>query len=206
LQHTYSPPHLYAPTTRGLAPARHPHQKIFFSSSRHSHKSSGLSASSDRVSFSSGRELQQTVVYASPRFQGLCQGILAHAPGPAPPHNQSTLSSAMHHQRRKSGQGSGNTSMTDVRKAVSASRPSATRRTTPQSALKLGRNPRDRERELEDELWWDEERESFPNYWYVPLHQRLRFIITLPPNSFLFGVPAGSPDMQVICATLEECQ
>jgi len=54
--------------------------------------------------------------------------------------------------------------MTDVRKAVSASRPSATRRTTPQSAQKLGRNPRDRERELEDELWWDEERESFPNY------------------------------------------
>ena len=42
-----------------------------------------------------------------------------------------------------------------------------TRRTTPQSAQKLGKNPRDREREWEEERWWDEERESFPQYWYV---------------------------------------
>ena len=56
--------------------------------------------------------------------------------------------------------------MTDVRKAVSASRPSTmTRRTTPQSAQKLGKSPRDREREWEEERWWDEERESFPQYW-----------------------------------------
>ncbi|KAK0736995.1 hypothetical protein B0T21DRAFT_437924 [Apiosordaria backusii] len=76
----------------------------------------------------------------------------------------------MHHYRRKSG----NTSMTDVRKAVSASDPNykkhssrpttMTRRITPQSAPKLGRSPRDRERELDDERWWDEERESFPQY------------------------------------------
>ncbi|KAK1750751.1 hypothetical protein QBC47DRAFT_93862 [Echria macrotheca] len=71
----------------------------------------------------------------------------------------------MHHQRRKSGHGSTNSSMTDVRKAASTARPTAmTRRTTPQSAQKLGKNPRDREREWEEERWWDEERESFPQY------------------------------------------
>lgn len=67
--------------------------------------------------------------------------------------------------------------MTDVRKAVTASdlsykkassRPAQmTRRTTPQSVPKLGKNPRDREREWEEDRWWDEERESFPQYWYV---------------------------------------
>ncbi|KAK4190087.1 hypothetical protein QBC35DRAFT_111454 [Podospora australis] len=83
----------------------------------------------------------------------------------------------MHHHRRKSGHTSGNTSMTDVRKAVTASdfstykkhssRPATmTRRITPQSpsALKLGKSPRDRERELDEERWWDEEREAFPQY------------------------------------------
>ena len=69
--------------------------------------------------------------------------------------------------------------MTDVRKAVTASdlsskhkssRPAPlTRRQTPQVAQKLGKNPRDRERELEDERWFDEERDSFPTYWYVYL-------------------------------------
>ncbi|KAK0711229.1 hypothetical protein B0H67DRAFT_646618 [Lasiosphaeris hirsuta] len=65
--------------------------------------------------------------------------------------------------------------MTDVRKAPAAtdlsykhkgaSRPTTmTRRTTPQSAQKLGKNPRDREREWEEERLWDEERESFPQY------------------------------------------
>jgi len=58
--------------------------------------------------------------------------------------------------------------MTDVRKAASGTRPAVmTRRTTPQSAQKLGKNPRDREREWEEERWWEEERESFPQYWYV---------------------------------------
>ncbi|KAL2156174.1 hypothetical protein VTH82DRAFT_919 [Thermothelomyces myriococcoides] len=78
----------------------------------------------------------------------------------------------MHHQRRRSGHASGNTSLTDVRKAVTAtdtssrkhsSRPSMSRRVTPQSTPKLGRSSRDREKELE-ERWWDEERESFPVY------------------------------------------
>ncbi|KAK0669519.1 hypothetical protein QBC41DRAFT_108171 [Cercophora samala] len=80
----------------------------------------------------------------------------------------------MHHHRRKSG----NTSMTDVRKATvgasdpnyrkHSSRPSTmTRRITPQSAPKLGRSRDDRERELDDERWWDEERESFPQYCMV---------------------------------------
>jgi hypothetical protein len=32
-------------------------------------------------------------------------------------------------------------------------------------AQKLGRNPRDREKEWEEERWWEEERESFPQYW-----------------------------------------
>ncbi|KAK4043982.1 hypothetical protein C8A01DRAFT_31855 [Parachaetomium inaequale] len=80
----------------------------------------------------------------------------------------------MHHHRRRSGHVSGNTSLTDVRKAVTAtdpsyrkhsSRPAAmTRRTTPQSVPKLGKNPRDREKELDEQRWWDEERESFPEY------------------------------------------
>ena len=66
--------------------------------------------------------------------------------------------------------------MTDVRKAApsdlsykhksSTARPAPmTRRTTPQFVQKLGKSPRDRERELEDERWFDEERESFPQYW-----------------------------------------
>lgn len=83
----------------------------------------------------------------------------------------------MHHHRRRSGHASGNTSMTDVRKAVAATDPSykkhssrpstSSRKITPQSAPKLGKNPRDREKELDDERWWDEERQSFPEYWYV---------------------------------------
>lgn len=85
----------------------------------------------------------------------------------------------MHHHRRRSGHASGNTSMTDVRKAVTATDPSAkkyssrppltTRKSNSGSVPKLGRNPRDREKELEDERWWDEERQSFPEYWYVIL-------------------------------------
>ncbi|KAK3333597.1 hypothetical protein B0T19DRAFT_399261 [Cercophora scortea] len=81
----------------------------------------------------------------------------------------------MHHQRRRSGHASGNSSMTDVRKAASStdvssknktsSRPGpVTRRTTPQAVQKLGKNPRDREKEWEEERWFDEERESFPQY------------------------------------------
>ncbi|KAL2201256.1 hypothetical protein P885DRAFT_56669 [Corynascus similis CBS 632.67] len=79
----------------------------------------------------------------------------------------------MHHQRRRSGHASGNTSYTDVRKAVTttdpsskkySSRPAMSRRITPQSAPKLGKSPRDREKELDEQRWWDEERESFPAY------------------------------------------
>lgn len=64
--------------------------------------------------------------------------------------------------------------MTDVRKAVTVSDPSRPRRpqtlsrkATPQTVLKLGKNPRDREREWEEERGWEDERESFPQYWYV---------------------------------------
>lgn len=80
----------------------------------------------------------------------------------------------MHHHRRKSGHGSANTSYSDVRKAVTvsdlssrhkSSRPAMTRRTTSQVGLKLGKNPRDREREMEDEYWLSDERESFPQFW-----------------------------------------
>ncbi|KAI0480367.1 hypothetical protein GGR56DRAFT_671484 [Xylariaceae sp. FL0804] len=77
----------------------------------------------------------------------------------------------MHHNRRKSGHVSTNSSMTDVRKAVTASdlsrprRPQTlSRRTTPNVLPKLGRNPREREREWEEERWWEEERESFPQF------------------------------------------
>ncbi|OIW33614.1 hypothetical protein CONLIGDRAFT_185240 [Coniochaeta ligniaria NRRL 30616] len=82
----------------------------------------------------------------------------------------------MHHQRRRSGHASANTSMTDVRKAVTlnelsakynskAARPAPmTRRTTDKSAQKLGKSPREREREWDDERWWEDERESFPQF------------------------------------------
>jgi hypothetical protein len=40
-----------------------------------------------------------------------------------------------------------------------------TRRTTPQTAQKLGRSPRLREKEWEDERFLGAERESFPQFW-----------------------------------------
>ncbi|KAI0180426.1 hypothetical protein GGR52DRAFT_569170 [Hypoxylon sp. FL1284] len=78
----------------------------------------------------------------------------------------------MHHSRRKSGHGSTNSSTTDVRKSVVVSdhskprRPQTlSRKSTPQTVQKLGKNPRDREREWEEERWFeDEERESFPQF------------------------------------------
>ncbi|KYK60012.1 hypothetical protein DCS_01146 [Drechmeria coniospora] len=75
----------------------------------------------------------------------------------------------MYHQRRRSG----NTSMTDVRRAVTVTdlssknrRPAASRKHTPVSGQKLGRSVRERERERQDS--WADERESFPQYWSVP--------------------------------------
>lgn len=80
----------------------------------------------------------------------------------------------MHHSRRKSGHGSTNSSTTDVRKAGTTEhakprRPQTlSRKSTPQTVQKLGKNPRDREREWEEERWFeDDERESFPQFWYV---------------------------------------
>ncbi|KAI0879560.1 hypothetical protein GGS24DRAFT_2488 [Hypoxylon argillaceum] len=77
----------------------------------------------------------------------------------------------MHHHRRKSGHASTNSSMTDVRKAGGAADPSRsrrpqtlTRKSTPQTLQKLGKNPKEREREWEEEQWSGDERESFPQY------------------------------------------
>ncbi|KAL7626256.1 hypothetical protein AAE478_003026 [Parahypoxylon ruwenzoriense] len=77
----------------------------------------------------------------------------------------------MHHSRRKSGHGSTNSSTTDVRKVMTTSdlskprRPQTlTRKSTPQTVQKLGKNPRDREREWEEERWFEDERESFPQF------------------------------------------
>ncbi|KAK8933071.1 hypothetical protein VCV18_001616 [Metarhizium anisopliae] len=60
--------------------------------------------------------------------------------------------------------------MTDVRKSMTATdptskhkRPGMTRRHTPVNAQKLGRSHREREREHQDA--WEDERESFPQYW-----------------------------------------
>lgn len=39
-----------------------------------------------------------------------------------------------------------------------------TRKASLQTAPKLGKSPRDREKEWEEERWWDQERESFPQY------------------------------------------
>jgi hypothetical protein len=81
------------------------------------------------------------------------------------------------HTRRRSGLGSANTSMTDVRRAVTASDPAAkssnkssrpapmTRRSNTKVSQKLGKSPRDRALEWEEERWWEEERETFPQYW-----------------------------------------
>jgi hypothetical protein len=77
------------------------------------------------------------------------------------------------HHRRKSGHGSANTSMTDVRKAVSTSessrhsksRPAAlTRKSTPQ---KLGKSPKEREKDFRKQDFDDDEFDTFPQYWYV---------------------------------------
>lgn len=64
--------------------------------------------------------------------------------------------------------------MTDVRKAVTATdpstkfrRPGMTRRHTPVSAQKLGQSHRERERERDRHDAWDDERESFPQFWYA---------------------------------------
>jgi hypothetical protein len=79
----------------------------------------------------------------------------------------------MHHSRRKSGHSSTNASMTDVRKAVTVSdltkprRPQTLSRRSTQTVPKLGKNPKDREREWEEQRAWDDERESFPQFWYV---------------------------------------
>ncbi|KAI1807935.1 hypothetical protein F4811DRAFT_376063 [Daldinia bambusicola] len=77
----------------------------------------------------------------------------------------------MHHSRRRSGHTSTNSSTTDVRKVGTTSdvskprRPQTlTRKSTPQTVLKLGKNPRDREREWEEERWFEDERESFPQF------------------------------------------
>ncbi|KAL7798479.1 hypothetical protein V8C37DRAFT_204443 [Trichoderma ceciliae] len=71
----------------------------------------------------------------------------------------------MPHQRRKSGPYTANPSTTDARKTVTATptqykRPVMTRRHTPSSAQKLGRG----HREHSNEIWDNDERESFPQF------------------------------------------
>ncbi|KAI2642552.1 hypothetical protein GGS21DRAFT_177583 [Xylaria nigripes] len=76
----------------------------------------------------------------------------------------------MHHSRRKLGHASTNSSMTDVRKDGASADPSRTRhaqtsrKSNPQTLQKLGKSSRDRERACEEEQWWDDERESFPQF------------------------------------------
>ncbi|KAF4121322.1 hypothetical protein GMORB2_2284 [Geosmithia morbida] len=101
-----------------------------------------------------------------------------------------------HHQRRKSGHNynnnssssnnNNNTSVTDSTNTVSTKtvtvsdmskprRPNMSRRQTPVNAQKLGKGPRERERDRLDA--WDDERESFPQFCmtcekqFVPYHQ-----------------------------------
>ncbi len=90
-------------------------------------------------------------------------------------------SHSMHHSRRKSGHGLGNTSMTDVRKATSTSdskHRSSTKQTTssrrsggslPSSKSSKTLSSRDAEKPREDDYYYDDERESFPQFWYVAL-------------------------------------
>lgn len=97
----------------------------------------------------------------------------------------------MHHSRRKSGNGSTNTSLTDVRKAVTVSdlskprRPQTlSRKQTPQTALKLGKSPKVREKEWEEERWFEDDRESFPQFWYVAKYS----VHLLVPSHHLQGL------------------
>jgi hypothetical protein len=69
-----------------------------------------------------------------------------------------------------------------------------TRKSSTQNAPKLGKSPRDREKELDDERWWDEERESFPQYWYV-VNTILLFLLAshaLPLCGFTTALCLGS--------------
>lgn len=75
----------------------------------------------------------------------------------------------MHHTRRKSG----NTSVTDMRKVGTdgtrhkSSRPAQpSRRSTPKDGTpRVSRTPRERERpQAEEDRWWEDERESFPQF------------------------------------------
>lgn len=105
----------------------------------------------------------------------------------------------MPHQRRKSGHHSGNTSMTDVRKTVVASdnrykRPTMSRRQTPVNAQMLGRSARDREREREWHESWEDERESFPQFWYVCL-VIVESSATLTPVFMAGAVPDASASL-----------
>lgn len=89
----------------------------------------------------------------------------------------------MPHQRRKSGPYTANSSTTDVRKTVTATpaqykRPAMTRRQTPSSAQKPGRV----HREPSNEVWDNDERESFPQFWYgdtFPVCDAARLLLTL---------------------------
>ncbi|CAK7241801.1 MAG: hypothetical protein STHCBS139747_003272 [Sporothrix thermara] len=82
----------------------------------------------------------------------------------------------MHHSRRKSGHGS----MTDVRKAASASdakyrsskqssnnssrRPGTSSTQSTSKSSKSGSSSRDTDRTRDDDYWYDDERESFPQF------------------------------------------
>lgn len=59
-----------------------------------------------------------------------------------------------------------------------------TRRTTDKAAQKLGKSPRDREREWDDERWWEDERESFPQFWYVKRSPLLALILHMVCSAF----------------------
>ncbi|KAI0850990.1 hypothetical protein F5Y00DRAFT_23882 [Daldinia vernicosa] len=98
----------------------------------------------------------------------------------------------MHHTRRKSGHAATNNSTTEARRAVTASdakprRPQTlTRKSTPQTVLKLGKSPKDREKELEEERWFDDERETFPQFWVRSGSLFLSFCATLMPLQAIY--------------------
>lgn len=80
--------------------------------------------------------------------------------------------------------------MTDVRKAVTVSdlskprRPQTlSRRQTPQTVQKLGKSARAREKEWEEERWFEDDRESFPQFWYVTVFPYFWLFPPPPPSS-----------------------
>ena len=73
-----------------------------------------------------------------------------------------------------------------------------TRRQTPVSGQKLGRSHRERDRERHDT--WDDERESFPQFWYVmtPVGTAIPRVGATPANMWCFLLHSMTCEKQFV--------